>query len=232
MRSIDLELQPSACFQCSVWESLVLTLPSLVTAHSSWMSLIKRLRRCHPLCSLVLLAAAARSIFRLGFMRSHYFQPPRLLCIQPSQRAVARAMHVWRDGVLAADCSTVQRQRLQLLRFSGALGTVAVRMTSTDQQRFDPAHGALIMRRCLSMHGVEHLLRLLDHDDDDCDTHTDSEDADDGDGGDDDGGNDDDDDDDDDDEDDDDDDDDDSNNDDNYNGDDDDGECVGSCDDA
>ena len=188
MRSIDLELQPSACFQCSVWESLVLTLPSLVTAHSSWMSLIKRLRRCHPLCSLVLLAAAARSIFRLGFMRSHCFQPPRLLCIQPSQRAVARAMHVWRDGVLAADCSTVQRQRLQLLRFSGALGTVAVRITSTDQQRFDPAHGALIMRRCLSMHGVEHLLRLLDHDDDDCDTHNDSEYADDDGGGDDDGG--------------------------------------------
>jgi hypothetical protein len=117
----------------------------------------------------VLLAAAARSIFRLGFMRSHYFQPPRLLCIQPSQRAVSRAMHVWRDGVFAADCSTVQRQRLQLLRFSGALGTVAVRITSRDQQRFDPAHCALIMRRCLSMHGVEHLLRLLDHDDDDRD---------------------------------------------------------------
>ena len=147
----------------------MLALPSLFTAHRSWMSLIKHLRRCHPLCSLVLLAAAARSIFRLGFMRSHYFQPPRLLCIQPSQRAVARAMHVWRDGVFAADCSTVQRQRLQLLRFSGALGTVAVRITSRDQQRFDPAHCALIMRRCLSMHGVEHLLRLLDHDDDDRD---------------------------------------------------------------
>jgi hypothetical protein len=146
------------------------------------MSLINHLRRCHPLCSLVLLAAAARSIFRLGFMRSHYFQPPRLHCIQPSQRAVARAMHVLRDGVLAADCSTVQRQRLQLLRFSGALGTVAFRITSTDQQR--PALCAFIMRRCLSMHGVEHLLRLLDHDDDDCDTHNDSEDADDDGGGD------------------------------------------------
>ena len=171
MRNIDLDLQPSACYQCSVWESLVLALPSRVTARSNWMSLIKHLRRCHPLCSLVLLAAAAaaRCIFRLGFMRSHYFQPPRLLCIQPSQRAVARAMHVWRDGEFAADCSTAQRQRLQLLRFSGALGTVAVRITSRDQQRFDPAHCALIMRRCLSMHGVEHLLRLLDHDDDDRD---------------------------------------------------------------
>jgi hypothetical protein len=33
----------------------------------------------------------------------------------PLERAVARAMHVWRDGVFAADCSTAQRQRLQLL---------------------------------------------------------------------------------------------------------------------
>ncbi len=72
-------------------------------------------------------------------------------------------MNLWRDdaGGFRAEWSTMERQRLQLLRLSRMHDSVAVRLSFSDgRSRHVPGFAAWIRRRCLSMRGGNALLRL------------------------------------------------------------------------
>ena len=150
MQSISLDKNPSACIQSGHLKSMGITFPSDGAVGERWESLIRFLRRCH-VGSLLLHASAACPNF--GLRTVH----------------VPAAMHLWRDdaGGFRAEWSTMQRQRLQLLRFSRMHDTVAVRLSFSDQRlRHVPGFAAWIIRRCLSMRGGNALLRLPLADDD------------------------------------------------------------------
>ena len=115
VQSISLDKNPSACIQSGHLKSTGIAFPSdgAVTKRSE--SLIGFLRRCH-VGSLLLHASAACPNF--GLRTVH----------------VPAAMHLWRDdaGGFKAEWSTMQRQRLQLLRLSRTHDTVAVRLSFSD----------------------------------------------------------------------------------------------------
>ena len=130
--------------------------------HQGWMPFIKLLRRCHFLCSLMLHAAVACPIFAHRAAHVHNLQPHALPGVQPSQRVRAIAMCMWRSDGFAAEWSALLRQRLQLLRCGSMLGAVSARL-SLFSERWDRSKVLLLLiRRCLSMNGFNHLLRLLD----------------------------------------------------------------------
>lgn len=103
-------------------------------------------------------AAAACPIFGRRSAHVHYLQPPVLLGIRPSQRARTQAMHLWLLDSVDYDWRITQQRRRRLLRFSCMLGIVAGRMSSINDKWGDHRNAAFILRRCLSLCGVNDLL--------------------------------------------------------------------------
>ena len=162
VQSLELELSSSACIRFGHWECSGITLPSHVLAHQGWMPLIKLLRRCHFLCSLTLHAAVACPIFDPRAAHVHNLQPLALLGVRPSQRVRAAAMCLWRSDGFGTEWNALLRQRLQLLRCGCMLGTVAARLSLFSERWDGSKFPVLILRHCFSMNGFNHLLRLLD----------------------------------------------------------------------
>ena len=162
VQSLELELSSSACIRFGHWECSGITLPSHMLAHQGWMPLIKLLRRCHFLCSLTLHAAVACPIFDPRAAHVHNLQPLALLGVRPSQRVRAAAMCLWRSDGFGTEWNALLRQRLQLLRCGCMLGTVAARLSLFSERWDGSKFPVLILRHCLSMNGFNHLLRLLD----------------------------------------------------------------------
>ena len=162
VQSLELELSSSACIRFGHWECSGITLPSRVLARQGWMPLIKLLRRCHFLCSLTLHAAVACPIFDPRAAHVHNVQPLALLGVRPSQRVRAAAMCLWRSDGFGTEWNALLRQRLQLLRCGCMLGTVAARLSLFSERWDGSKFPVLILRHCFSMNGFNHLLRLLD----------------------------------------------------------------------
>ena len=162
VQSLELELSSSACIRFGHWECSGITLPSHMLAHQGWMPLIKLLRRCHFLCSLTLHAAVACPIFDPRAAHVHNLQPLALLGVRPSQRVRAAAMCLWRSDGFGTEWNALLRQRLQLLRCGCMLGTVAARLSLFSERWDGSKFPVLILRHCFSMNGFNHLLRLLD----------------------------------------------------------------------
>jgi hypothetical protein len=165
---LDIDMKAFDFVQRFAREVCGVALPSGLLRCQDWSPVIKFLHRCHSLCCLLLRAAAACPVFGPRAANAHCLQPHALLRIRPSQRAHALAMHLWRAEGFAS-----QRSRARLLRFSCMLAAVAALLSSIGGGSGGSRHAALIIRRCLSMHGVNYMLRLsrdVDDDDDDDDT--------------------------------------------------------------
>ena len=163
LQRLEIDMSASDFVQRFAREVCGVSLPSGLLKCQTWSPVFKFLRCCHPLCCLLLRAAAACPVFGPRAANAHCLQPHALLCIRPSQRARALAMHLSR-----AEGFPSERSRARLLRFSCMLAAVAALLSSIGGDNRGSRHAARIIRRCLSMHGVNDMLRLsCDHYDDD-----------------------------------------------------------------
>jgi hypothetical protein len=171
IQKLGISITPPHYIQSFARQGCGIALPSRVLECVYWPPLMKFLHRCHPLCCMLLHAAAACNIFGSREANAHYMQPHAQLRLRPSQRARALSVHLWRAHDFGCERSIFRRRRL--LRFSSMFAAVASRLSFMREYCTGSRYAACIMRRCLSMHGVNDLLRLLPDVDDDHHHHED-----------------------------------------------------------